>query len=253
MTSSPLLVALFSTPRSGNTWIRRVIADALDLREYASNEQDGIDWKSLDPRAIVQMHEAHGPFASGLVEEHGVRIASIRRHPLDVLVSILHFCRYEPATARWCGGIAGDEREIVDASPNDEVFIRYCQSQRARVLLGVSASWVDPPGVVSIRYEDVVEDPIRSFTDLIAAIEPVGHESIMRAVNSNSMEALRATSTNNHFWMGRPGLWRSLMVRETVERIAPALERELSMLGYAALPDETLSLSDADAIWRMFA
>ena len=82
----------------------------------------------------------------------------LARHPLDVLVSILHFASHEPQTARWLDGEGGDESSILGAEPASAAFLASATGPRARALLAVTPEWW-PHGGVAVRYEDAVGSP----------------------------------------------------------------------------------------------
>ena len=107
-----LRLAVVSTPRSGNTWFRRLAAAAYRLDEWAVHNPRDLDWAGLSSRCILQIHWHRAePFLS-LLERYQFRVAVLSRHPLDVLISILHFAPHEPDTARWLEGEAGGETAV---------------------------------------------------------------------------------------------------------------------------------------------
>ena len=126
-----------------------------------------------------------------MLQRHGFRVLVLSRHPLDVLISILHFVRKDRETNNWLGGEGGDERSIFGASPCSPQFLAYATSERAKALLSVSREWWPDPqrqwmdrlanrvadrlpetlsfltpknklAFIPIRYEDMVSDGSRS-------------------------------------------------------------------------------------------
>src|SRR5258707_11314411 len=55
----PLRLALISTPRSGNTWARALLANLYDLVEIPVHRPDEIDWENLPKRCVIQLHWYH--------------------------------------------------------------------------------------------------------------------------------------------------------------------------------------------------
>src|SRR5205823_5235439 len=92
------------------------------------------------------------------LSEHGFRVVTVARHPLDVLISILHFCIYESESEKWLLGAGGSEAEIFAAMPRSRSFIEYAKGPRAAELLAVTPDWWGQPGVIGVRYEDCVCD-----------------------------------------------------------------------------------------------
>lgn len=144
-----------STPRSGNTWFRRLLAGALDLAEFAVHRPDDLDWTTLPERCIVQLHWRPRPDILQICADFGFRPVLIVRHPLDVLISILHFCNFEPETEFWLDGEGGGERAIKGQDPTSQAFSTYATGPRASALLAVSAEWIRA-GVPYVRYENLV-------------------------------------------------------------------------------------------------
>src|ERR1700722_20381534 len=145
---------LVSTPRSGNTWFRRLLCGALDLKEFAVHRPCELNWSELPPRCIVQMHWRVKPDVWKISRDFGFQPIVIVRHPLDVLISILHFCNFELETNHWLGGEGGDEVAIRGKDPTDHAFAAYATGPRAAALLSVSATWMDQP-IPHVRFEEL--------------------------------------------------------------------------------------------------
>lgn len=241
-------LALVSTPRSGNTWLRYLLAQLYGLEQFAVHTPEALDWSSLPQECIVQLHWHRTPAFQALLERHGFRVVVICRHPLDVLISILHFAPHEPETAQWLSAENGDERDIHRASPVDPAFIRYATGARARALLSVSREWWSAPGVVRVRYEQLAADPERALNQLAQELGPV-KRPITAVVDAHRLERLQPASSNQHFWRGQPGLWRSLLPQEVAATIAAAHPASLHELGYQVDPDPRLDHGAAVDHW----
>jgi hypothetical protein len=87
------------------------------------------------------MHWRRSPTFHQFLMERQFEVLVTVRHPLDVLISILHFAQYEPATRRWLDGEGGNETSLLGADPTSEAFLAYALSGRASALFEVSAEW----------------------------------------------------------------------------------------------------------------
>lgn len=203
-------IALVSTPRSGNTWLRYLLADLHGLRQQAIHSPTEFAWQDSPDRTIVQVHWPPTADFLELLSTAQFTPLTVCRHPLDVLISILHFCRREPATASWLLGDGGDENSIQWAAPADAAFERYAVGPRARALLAISAAWWSHPGVLKVRYESLVETPEQVLRGLLPD-EAVSADAVKHVVKTHGIEQLRTSSSNHHFWSGKPGIWQSLM------------------------------------------
>ncbi len=250
MSNHQLHIALVSTPRSGNTWFRRLMATTFMLEERAVHNPEDLGWHQLPDRFVLQCHwHRVEPFTS-LLEEHQFRVVVLSRHPLDVLISILHFAPHEAQTARWLEGEGGNEASILGAKPRSAEFLEYATGPRAAALLTVSHEWRQAEGNYSLRYEDLVYDPAGELKKLGEALNhPATPEAIKEAIASNSMERLRAGCLNQHFWQGRPGLWKSLLPAEEARRIARFHRVVFDGGRYDCDTHEFLDSVQADANW----
>jgi hypothetical protein len=222
---------LVSTPRSGNTWFRRLLGRALDSKEFAVHRPCDLNWSELPPSCIVQMHWRVKPDVWKISRDFGFQPIVIVRHPLDVLISILHFCNFELETNHWLGGEGGDEVSIRGKDPTDHAFAAYATGPRAAALLSVSATWMDQP-IPHVRFEELVattETELRKFLWRVGA-EPV--RPLPDVIDANTLKKSRSTSENHHFWQGRPGLWSRLIDKDLAYRIHAVHSDAFASLGY---------------------
>src|SRR5205807_380982 len=137
---SSLKIAIIGTPRSGNTWVRRVLTQALDLKEIAVHNPRDIP-VLLPERVALQIHWYREPNFQTFLRSNGFKVVVMARHPLDVLVSVLTFIRHEPLTARWLEGNAEFPPDLAGHPPASPSFVAYATSWGAENLLSVSYQW----------------------------------------------------------------------------------------------------------------
>jgi hypothetical protein len=238
-------IAVVSTPRAGNTWVRHLLATAYRLPHLARHSMADADWAGLPSEVVLQLHWRRTSAFAAKLDEHGFHVVTVSRHPLDVLISILHFCIHESESEHWLLGAGGSEADIFGAMPRSRVFVEYAKSPRAAELLGVTLDWWDQPGVAGVRYEDLVADTEGELRRLEQALGPARCGLISEAVEACSLGRMRQRSINSHFWQGRPGLWRHLLPAAEATEIAAALPD----LGYPIDPDPALDALTADRNW----
>ena len=243
-------IAIISTPRSGNTWLRHLISRLYDLPQVAVHELDDEGWRALPHSCALQLHWRHEePFVNRLREE-GFRIVCLARHPFDVLLSILHISIYGVESEKWLRGQYGDESGLWGAMPRSLAFLDYAKSERARILFSVTDDWWQTPGTLSIRYEDLVHDCQKELLKLQEWAGPFTGESIDQAIEGTSIQNLRrVTGHGQHFWLGKPGLWRELLTIVEARELELALSNFISKPGYTCDPDKHLSGLEADKNW----
>lgn len=250
---NPLRIAIVSTPRSGNTWLRYLVARVFGIPELSRHRLSRNEWRDLPPEIVLQLHHRREPEFEATLAEHGFRVLTISRHPLDVLISILHVAVHEIESEHWLDGRHGDERTIWGAMPRSRCFLDYAVSPRAAELLAVTSDWWQQPDCVSVRYEDCVRDTTAVLEHLESAFGRPRQVEFATALAENSLSRLRGTATNNHFWKGQPGLWRELLPEPEAREIAQAHSAILANLGYVCDPDPVLDPLTADRTWIRYA
>ncbi len=242
-------LAIVSTPRSGNTWLRYILSNLYGLKAYAIHRPNDLDWGQLPERCVVQIHWHKSMEFVNLLESHGFYVLTIARHPLDVLISILHFAPHEPQTACWLDGKGGTESSIVDRSPTSSEFYLYATGPRAKALLSVTPEWWNTTAnFEKVRYEDLVFQPsetIRTLSQSLGAA--IG--DVTEILKLFTLDKLRTTASNRHFWKGCPGLWRSLLPPGAARAIAAVHSEVFATLDYKCDPDMNLVNFAAEVAW----
>jgi hypothetical protein len=245
---SSLRIAVIANPRSGNMWLRRLLVALYDLEERSAHTPGEVPWADLPQRCVLQIHWRPGRGFRRLLRASGFQVVTLVRHPLDALVSILHFAGHEPETARWLDGEHGDESSIVGVEPTSEAFLRYAASARARALLGISSEWWRHAAFAT-RYVDLVASPERELSRLVAAIAVPTVCTPADAIGRVTFDRLAREATNRHFWQGRAAHWLEVLPVEHARAIAAPHEDMIRRFGYTVEPDPSLTLELARQRW----
>lgn len=241
-------LAVIATPRSGGTWLRLLLASLYEV-QAAEWPTPGRGSESLPSEGVVHMHSRLDEGLRSSLEEAGFVTIVLARHPLDVLVSILHFVAHDSGTLAWLGTGDSGESAIRDASPTSAAFLEYATGPRARALLSVSAEWA-PVAAHVLRYEDLVSSTARVLGDLARSLGVPPRAAAERAVAENTLDAMRARfSQDYHFWQGRPGLWRALLPAPIAQEIEAAHTEIFQRLGYECDADPDLAMKNAEQNW----
>jgi Sulfotransferase domain len=250
----PLRIAIVSTPRSGNTWARNLLTALYDLPSFAVHHPQGIDWANLPQGLVLQLHWPPTAELLGLFRQYQFQIVTLARHPLDVLLSILHYSMHSGTTTFWLQGQHGNEDKIFGAMPCSVAFLEYATGPRAAALLSVSEAWWSRPDCRQLRYETLVEDPGGSLVELAQHLGGAPRRPVDEVVAANTLESLRAaTQAEYHFWQGQPGNWKRLLPEREAERIARSHEACFSRLQYICDADPALTVQEADENWVRLA
>jgi hypothetical protein len=246
----PTRLAILSTPRAGNTWVRRVLAKCIDAPDLAVHRPADVDWDALPASCILQLHWHRTAEFARLLERYKFQVVVLIRHPLDVLVSILHFALQDQSTKQWLDGECGDERPIRGVTPCSAAFLSYALGARAATLLSISPQWSDAAGTWPLRYESMVANPVGEVTRVAHGLGLQLRQSVDAAVADCTLSKLRQqTQCSHHFWQGRPGLWRTLLPADVAMGVAARHQDCLATLGYDVCPDHGLDRVQAEENW----
>jgi hypothetical protein len=247
--STSARIAILGTPRSGNTWLRAMLRSMYALPDFAEHDPADIPWDELPPHAIVNLHALPTPILRKRLADF--RVVAIVRHPLDTLISILHFAPFHSASDGWLLGQGGGEGAIRGATPVSPEFVEYATGPRTAALFSVSRLWWDVPGVIRVRYEDLVENTVGELSRVAAELQIPIAQSAENVAKAHALDAMRGrhVSYRQHVWKGRPGHWRRFLPKEVAERIAAAHRQSFTPLGYACDPNKALDEETADVNW----
>ena len=175
------------------------------------------------------------------------RIVTLARHPLDVLVSCLHFVHHEPQTARWLEGLTCLPDSLIGESPASLGFLNYALSFGAENLLAVTYQWWHDERTVRLKYEELVRAPGPALATLAMAL---GQRSVdfTPALQANGLDKFKAWS-NARGWQGAPGLWRLLIPWSSARQIRARHRSVFKALGYDARPS-LLTKATAERNWQ---
>jgi len=246
-------IAIISTPRSGNTWLRHILSTGYELVGIMAHSPIEVDWAHLPNDCVLQIHWHRIDSFVDRLDHYGFRIIALARHPFDALISILQFALYN-STTRWLEGEAGNEAGILGAMPRSSAFLRYSQGPRAKVLLNLTREWWSSPDCMRARYEDLVDDAPKAITGLIEGLGRQFKLPLVEVIRKTSLGKLRAnTCGEHHFWLGKVGIWRCLLTAAEagiLEQVHGALCTDL---GYSCRPQCGLSAEEADENWVRLA
>ncbi|MGV7241907.1 hypothetical protein [Caballeronia sp. M23-90] len=239
-------VAIVSSPRSGNTWVRSVLATTLSLDQIGVHNYVDLP-AELPQSCILQLHWYREPNFQQFLVENGFRVVVIARHPLDLLISVLHFIQHEPLTSQWLAGNAEIPNELVGQSPVSETFLDYALSWGAENLLAISYQWWHDKSVIKTKYEDFVRSPHYAFSTVLNQLCGESMD-LNEAIAQFDLKHFQA-KVNHHGWQGRPGLWRQLIPFGRANAIYSRHKRIFDDLGYG-ISFNWLSASRAESNWR---
>ena len=235
-------VAIVSSPRSGNSWVRCVLADVLGLEQIFVHNYFQAPLV-LPENCILQLHWYREPNFQEFLQSNLFRVVVLARHPLDMLLSTLHFARLDKEVNLWLGGNAEFTPSFLGAAPASPEFLEYATSWGAENLLSITHQWWHDQQALKVRYEDFVRDPVSRFTELITSLD--GSPANLSAALQKYRLAKWQAKSNKHGWQGRPGLWQDLIPFEDALKI---YERHRSVFDGLAYSVARTSLTREEAL-----
>jgi hypothetical protein len=251
MASPELKILIASTEKTGNTWLKVLLAQIYDLPiAHIGFDFSPSDLDSLGKRWIIHQHLLpEKPLLSWAIA-HDLRFITTIRHPGDILVSLYHYCLNYPAAWKDDAALS----RAIAVTPRDEAaqtthqivdgeLVRLLQD-RLIADLNISASWMVKNLSYIVRYEDLRTDPLAVLRNLTGSLAPAQNEQMERAIADCEITQLRErnVSERRFFRRGQPGEWRVALPAQVRWRFAEEepFKSQCAFLGY----DVSLSPED---------
>ncbi len=241
-----------SYPRSGSNWIRAVLVSSLDKAGVGDDliksfgrpgPFHNIEFRD-QPVPIVKTHFHSGRFSEICSEI--VAVITIRRHPLDVMLSSLNFLYSKGTAVYFRGRQLRSVDEIISGGEMDYYIDKFCADDGISYFSGMCGKYSDyHRGVralqkdvptLDISYEDFYRNPSNGREELLRFL------SSGRAIDSKSDREIAETSA------GGASLGRSAFTYKrllTAEQIGRFYSRYEGYLGVTEYCDRQMETSDS--------
>lgn len=271
------IIWLASFPKSGNTWLRSFLHNLLRnptesydinaLTNFTLGDAQAHWYKLLDPRPASQytmdevrrmrplvhqaMTQAHPDSVfvkthNALVEDEGAELITqsvtagaiyVVRNPLDVVISFSHHMgktideTIETMSQEGTCTV-GDDINVYERLGSWSLHVK---------------SWTHTPNpqLQVIRYEDMLDSPIKSFGQVaqFLGLKPP-RDRLEKAIKLSSFKVLQAqekrkgfierpkTATASFFREGKSGQWKKLLTDDQINRIKRDHAEQMHRFGY---------------------
>ena len=252
-TTKQSVIGLYSFPKSGNTWLRAVIAgltnmptDSGALQKYVTDshygrvlenpwEYQGTEWffYKSHHKALLTEHKGQ--------EFTTDKIVYIYRHPLDVFVSYLNFISNNVSPQAGVSlGISFDRVEDLTPAQMEKLVSTFIahgtlfpQNRQFGSIFENIANFRtlqrDVGNVHIVRYEDMIDN-------FHGEVKKIGEFIGLHDVDSVAAfeDADKRTSQNGKFfWKRQKENFRNFMTKEQIDRFWLVYKDEMESLGYA--------------------
>jgi hypothetical protein len=270
------IIWLASYPKSGNTWMRAFLHnlfrdpdEAYDINKItdlsisdssidwyrAQDKRDWTEWSAVDVARMrrgaqlamcrlkpddvfVKTHNASVVFLGYPMMHQDLTAGAIYivRNPLDVCISLSHHYGTDLDTTI---DILADPS--IGSKTSDKIVYEVHKSWSIHV-----DSWTNPPrpGLAVLRYEDMLNNPIKTFGGLsqFLGLNPP-RKRLERAIERASFKTLRRQEdeqgfkekspfAQKFFRDGRAGQWRELLTPAQIDKVANTHKEQMQRFGY---------------------
>jgi hypothetical protein len=236
---TPLRILILSTPKTGNTWLARLLSSIYELPQLGLVVPfDKRQARGLGERWVVFHHLRPSPGILDWIEQTQPVLLSVIRHPGDVLVSLYHHVRgFQP------GVIDAKEARAMLTGPYERNDIATDVSGSFLNDLECSLSWMRTGRAHIVRYEDLWRDTHRELTRLTSLICPVPERSIDLAIERGDFSLMRrlAGKHGRFFRSGKVGNWPEALPEDVCAELSnDPYRRVIEDLGYSMNPADPI-------------
>ena len=233
---SLLKVVVVGTPKTGNTWVKHLLAEIYGLPPIRLGTQFSLaEMESAGPRWIAHQHFLPTQDLVDWGLENNVAFLSVIRHPGDVLVSLWHHVRHQKqgANATDCTHSASMR---LDGSDRIGEHTRRFVEQGFHHYLNLSVAWLRRSLTSVVRYESLWDFPLETLRSLTDEILPAEDEQIRLAICACELGLMQSLldPERKFFRQGGVGSWRSVLPAE-IKTLFAALDpypQQFAALGY---------------------
>ncbi|MDA8297006.1 MAG: FkbM family methyltransferase [Actinomycetota bacterium] len=239
-TSPPIeRIAVLSTPGTGAPAFAAALARELGCGEAAAEHPADLRFSELPERLVVQLAWPRSSLWRSQLVAHGFQVVTIGRHPFDALLAMLRLVQVEPAASQWLE--ASDAEALEGLRPTSEAFVAWATSERAGLLVSISAGWWLDPGCWNVRFDELARD-LDAVVGRAASLFRPGRPATARSRGAElGLESV-------------PGGWRRYLTAEVAAALGSAHAGALATFGFGEEATADLpSAAAADAAWRELA
>jgi hypothetical protein len=239
-----LRILIVSTGKTGNTWLKHLLANIYDLPIVAPGRAfDAGELEPLGPRWIAHQHYRARPDLIDCGWHNNIVFVTTLRHPCDALVSKFHYVR-NLGRRRKFADVDRTPVIALDGKTIGENTASYVLDGFS-IALDISLGWLRSGQSLLIRYEDLKLDPVVALQELTDSISQVPVFRIERAIEKCSIDRMRKMKGEHprFFRQGKVGGWRTELPEEIIDifRHTDPYPAQFAELGYSLDQDHPIA------------
>ena len=199
-------IVVASPPKSGNHWIKCLLAEIYDLQIIEGEEKTRITADALPglvagggfpDGSILHIHNRCTEKLCDAIEAVPAHLATIVRDPYDAFLSLYHWTQ-----ERWTRDLdkrQGRPRQALVGKPLDDPIVLDFLRDSYGATIQQANGWLHGKRAAVIRYEDLHADPRSALQALLIDLPPSPDEQLDVAIQECSAESMRQRSEKMHW------------------------------------------------------
>ncbi|MEP5764916.1 MAG: sulfotransferase domain-containing protein [Halieaceae bacterium] len=248
--STPV-IWIASYPKSGNTWLRHILNQLLcpdvgghisvpfHAREFP--EDIYVHELPIGNVHLVKTHSYPGSEQLNAVSNPFYGAITIRRHPLDILLSAVNYNGIKTKSEFFLGGSIKTVDKIIEDGEFDHYVEQFIELDGVSTYCVMSGPWSQyqsqwndvftGPSHLTMVYEDMVARPEHSVMQISEYFQL---DTDMNLAHDIVERVEEKTQVNGEFyWRKQAYNYRKLLPLKTIQRFERHFEKQLLKLGYA--------------------
>lgn len=234
-------IVVASPPKSGNHWIKCLLAEIYDLVVIDGERKERITAESLPAwvaqgsfpdGSIIHIHNRCTASLCDAIDAVPAHLVTIVRDPYDVFVSLYHWTQQR--AQRGLDQRQGRPRQaMVGKAIDDPEVLDYLASEFA-ANLEQAKGWLHGGRAHVVRYEALHADPLGELTRLTNAIDPAPPEHVSAAIDACRADVMRQASEKMawHVRSAKVGESRTTLGLSHLELFRQCHAADIRSLGY---------------------
>lgn len=240
------IILVCGYPKSGTTWLSRLVADMLEAPfvgdwGYESVNRSGMNQDKTDsPYRVYKSHH----LAEELKQDRPWKILHIIRDPRDVVVSGAHFFEM-PTLLMGSSGLVKQMDRLLSKAVPAKVLMEQKQNRMIEAVLNgdpgitpwMTYSWMehklsfDSLTCQQIYYEKLLDRPLESLKEIVGFFDiELSDNLLLEAFQRQNFETRKQEVANEHpnvqklVRLGVAGSFKTELSRNQLDRLAPLME-----------------------------